>query len=134
MAENNITGKAAVINWIWSGGTVALNPDYRSVSTSESVDLAETTAGNDAYKTYIATLKSASIDFSGLFQSGTAGTVVIGALAAGNAGTIEIYPEGTASTNLKRSYPAISAGPKINMPYSDVVEVSCSFTANGAWS
>lgn len=134
MAENNITGKDAVINWIWTGGTVSLNGDYRSVSTSETVDLADTTAGNDAYRTYIATIKSASVDYSGLFVSGTAGTAVIGALAAGNEGTLVVYPEGTASGNLSRSYPSIVTGPKLNVPYADVVEISCSFTANGAWS
>lgn len=134
MAENNITGKDAVINWIWSGGTVSLNGDYRSISTSETVDLADTTAGNDAYRTYIATIKSASIDYSGLFPTNTAGTALIAALAAGNSGTLVVYPEGTATGNLSRSYPAIVTGPKLNVPYADVVEISCSFTANGAWS
>lgn len=134
MAENNITGKNAVINWIWTGGTVNLNGDYRSISTNETVDLADTTAGNDAYRTYIATIKSASIDYSGLFPTNTAGTALIAALAAGNSGTLVVYPEGTASGNLSRSYPAIVTGPKLNVPYADVVEISCSFTANGAWS
>jgi len=134
MAENNITGKAAVINWVWTGGTLALNGDYRSISASEDVALAETTAGNDAYRTYIATIKGASIDYRGLFPTNTAGTAIMGALAAGNSGTLIVYPEGTATGNLSRSYPAISTGPKLNVPYSDVVEISCSFTANGAWS
>jgi hypothetical protein len=134
MAENNITGKNAVINWIWTGGTVALNTDYRTISTNEAVDLAETTAGNDTHKTHIATIKSASIDYSGLYPSGTAGTAIIGALAAGNEGTLQVYPEGTASGKLLRTYPSISGGPKLNAPYSDVVEISCTFTSTGAWS
>jgi hypothetical protein len=134
MAENNITGQAAVINWIWTGGTVVLNTDFRSINTSETVDLAETTAGNDTHKTYLPTIKSGAIDYSGLYPSGTAGTAIIAALAAGNMGTLLVYPEGTASGKLSRSYPAIVTGPKLNTPYADVVEISCSFTANGAWS
>lgn len=134
MTENNITGKDAVINWIWSGGTVALNSDYRSLSTNETADLAETTAGSDTHKTHIATLKSASIEYSGLYPSGTAGTAIIGALAAGNSGTLVVYPQGTATGNLARNYPAIVTGPKLNTPYNDVVEISCTFTSNGAWS
>jgi len=134
MAENNITGTNAVINWIWTGGTVALNTDYRSLSFSESTDLADTTAGNDAYKTELSTIKSASIDYSGLYPSGTAGTAIIAALAAGNQGTLQVYPEGTAAGKLLRTYPSIAQGPKLSMPYSDVVEISCSFTSNGPWS
>lgn len=134
MAENNVTGKNAVINWIWSGGTVVLNTDYRSLNLSETTDTADTTAGADTHKTKIATIKSASIDYSGLFTSGTAGTVIVGALAAGNEGTLKVYPEGTAAANLLRTYPAIVMGPKISSPYSDVIEISCTFESNGAWS
>lgn len=134
MAENNITGQNAVIKWIWTGGTAAMNGDYRSVSVNETTDLAETTAGSDAYKTHLATIKSASIDYSGLFPTAAAGTALIAALAAGNDGTLLIYPEGTASGKLSRSYPAISMGPKLSIPYNEVVEISCSFTSNGAWS
>lgn len=134
MAENNITGKNAAINWIWTGGTLSLNGDYRSVSMAETTDLAETTAGNDTHKTHIATIKSASIDYTGLFPTTAAGTVIMGALAAGNEGTLVVYPEGTAAGKLSRSYPSIATGPKLNIPYSDVVEISCTFTSNGAWS
>ena len=129
-----LTGTNAVINWIWTGGTVVLNTDYKSISTSESSDMADSTAGNDTYKTQIATIKSASIDYSGLYPSGTAGTAIIAALAAGNAGTLKVYPEGTAAANLLRTYPSIVTGPKLSMPYSDVIEISCSFQSNGAWS
>jgi len=134
MAENNITGVNAVVSWVWTGGTASLNGDYKTVSITESIDTAETTAGADAYKTYIPTIKSASIDYSGLFPSGTAGTAVAAALAAGNQGTLIVAPEGTAAGKLVRSYPAICTGPKLNTPYSDVVEISCTFVSNGAWS
>jgi len=134
MAENNITGKNAVISWVWTGGTASLNGDYRSISISESVNLADTTAGNDTHSTSIPTIKSASISFSGLYPKGTAGTAIIGALAAGNGGTLLVYPEGTATGNLARTYPAIVTGPSLDTPYSDVVAISCTFVSNGAWS
>ena len=129
-----ITGKSAVINWIWTGGTVGLNADYRSVGFNDTTDMADTTAGNDTHKTQIATIKSSSIDYSGVFPSGTAGTALIGALAVGNSGTLQIYPEGTAATNLLRSYPSIVQSLKQTTPYKDVVEISATFTSNGAWS
>ena len=67
MAENNITGKAAYISWASSAGTIDLATDYRSVSIKENIDTAETTAGADTHKTYLPTIKSATIDYSGLF-------------------------------------------------------------------
>jgi hypothetical protein len=134
MAENNVTGKAAVISWVWTGGTASLNGDYRSLSISETVDLADTTAGADTHKTSIPTIKSASIGYSGLYPAGMAGTAIVGALAAGNEGTLLVYPEGTATGNLARSYPAIVTGPSVDVPYSDVIAISCTFVSNGAWS
>ena len=129
-----ITGKNAIINWIWAGGTVVLNTDYRSLNISESVDMADTTASYDIYKTAAPTTKSASIDYSGLYPAGTAGTVLVGALAAGNKGTLQVYFEGTAAASLLRTYPSIVASSKVNVPFSDIVEISCSLTSNGAWS
>ena len=132
MAENNIVGKDAVISWVWTGGTLNLATDYRSVSVKENVDTAETTAGADTHKTYLATIKSATIDYSGLFPTG--GTVLYAALAAGMSGTLTVAPEGTASGKVSHAYPAISMGAKFNIPYADTVEVSCTFQSNGAWS
>ena len=132
MAENNIVGKDAVISWVWTGGTVNLATDYRSISVKESVDTAETTAGADTHKTYLATIKSASIDYSGLFPTG--GTVLYAALAAGMSGTLTVAPEGTATGKVTHAYPAISLGATYDTPYADVVTVNCTFQSNGAWS
>ena len=132
MAENNIVGKDAVISWVWTGGTVNLATDYRSVSVKENVDTAETTAGADTHKTFLPTIKSATIDYSGLFPTG--GTVLYAALAAGMSGTLTVAPEGTASGKVSKAYPAISMGATYDTPYADVVTVNCTFQSNGAWS
>lgn len=132
MAENNITGKDAYISWVWTGGTLNLATDFRTLALNESVDTAETTAGADTHKTYLATIKSASIDYSGLFPTG--GTTLYAALAAGMSGTLTVAPEGTASGKVSHAYPAICLGAKFNVPYADTVEVSCTFQSNGAWS
>jgi hypothetical protein len=127
MAE--ITGKNLVVTWAYSGGTVNLNTDFRTLSINPNIDLAETTAGADTDKTYIATIKDATIEWSGLYQS--AGTALVRALEAGTGGTLTVYPEGTASGKQKDIYPAIAMGAKINIPYADVVEISCTFQKNG---
>ena len=132
MAENNITGKDAYISWASSAGTINLSGDYRSVSINESTDTAETTAGADTYKTYLPTIKSATINYLGLFPSG--GTALYAALAAGVQGTLTVAPEGTASGKVSKVYPAISMGASYDTPYADVVTVTCTFQSNGAWS
>ena len=132
MAENNITGKDAVISWVWSGGTVNLATDYRSVSIKENVDTAETTAGADTHKTYLPTIKSANIDYSGLFPTG--GTALYASLTAGIQGTLTVAPEGTASGKDSKAYPGICMGATYDTPYADVVTVNCTFQSNGAWS
>ena len=132
MAENNITGKDAYISWVWTGGTLNLNTDYRSVSIKENVDTAETTAGADTHKTYLPTIKSATIDYSGLFPTG--GTALYAALAAGMSGTLTVAPEGTASGKVSHAYPAICMGATYDTPYADVVTVNCTFQSTGAWS
>ena len=132
MAENNITGKDAYISWVWTGGTLNLNTDYRSVSVKENVDTAETTAGADTHKTFLPTIKSATIDYSGLFPTG--GTALYAALAAGMSGTLTVAPEGTAAGKVSHAYPAICMGATYDTPYADVVTVNCTFQSNGAWS
>ena len=132
MAENNIVGKDAVISWVWTGGTINLATDYRSVSVKENVDTAETTAGADTHKTFLPTIKSASIDYSGLFPTG--GTALYAALAAGMSGTLTVAPEGTASGKVSKAYPAICMGATYDTPYADVVTVNVTFQSNGAWS
>ncbi len=128
MAE--ITGKDLNIQWAYSGGTVVLSTDFRTLSVNPSIDLAETTAGSDADKTYIATIKDTTIEYSGLYQAG--GTALRNALEAGTGGTLIISPEGTTTGKSKESYPAIAMGAKMNIPYNEVVEISCTFQKNGA--
>ena len=130
MAE--ITGKNLVATWAYTGGTINLNTDFRTMSINPNIDLAETTAGADNDKTYIPTIKDATIEWSGLYQS--AGTALVSALEPGTQGTLTVYPEGTASGKQKDIYPAIAMGAKINIPYANVVEISCTFQKNGAKS
>jgi len=124
------TGTNANIQWVHAGGTAVLSTDYRSVSVNPSIGLADTTAGADTDKTYIATIKDTTIEYAGLMQAG--GTVIKAALAAGVGGTLILSSEGTASGKPKESYPAIAMGAKMLYPYDNVVEITCSFQKNGA--
>lgn len=124
------TGKNLYAEWVYSGGTVVLSSDYRTFSSAPTVGLADTTAGADADRTYIATIKDDVVSYAGLHQS--AGTVLKSALEAGTGGTLVLAPEGTVAGKPKESYPAIAMGAKMNYPYDNVVEISCDFQKNGA--
>jgi len=124
------TGKNLYAAWVYSGGTVVLSTDFRTVSTAPTVGLADVTAGGDTDRTYIATIKDDVVSYAGLHQA--AGTVLKTSLEAGTGGTLILGPEGTATGKPKESYPAIAMGAKMNYPYDNVVEISCDFQKNGA--
>ena len=118
------------MNWIHPGGTVALHGNFRTFSTSPSVDLYEATAGADTHKSYLPGVKDQTIQVSLVQQVG--GTALMLALREGTQGTLIVGPEGTAATKLKETYPAISMGPNLSQPYNNVPELSISFQQNGA--
>jgi len=124
------TGKDMAISWIHAGGTIALAGDYRTISSSPSIGLVDASAGSDADRTYLTTLKDGTYSLSMLAQ--TAGTVLRDALLEGTSGTLLIKPEGTASGKPSETVPCISMGPQFNFPYDNVVEITCQFQKNGA--
>jgi hypothetical protein len=115
MAE--FTGTNLVAQWIYSGGTVTL---------------VDATAGSDTNRSYLATIKDATVSINLVAQTG--GTALEAALVEGAVGTLIIGPEGTASTKRKYTIPAISQGAKLNFPYDNIVEISCDFQASGAYT
>jgi hypothetical protein len=128
MAE--YTGTSMYISF--TAGTVVsvLSADYRTISTAPVIGLADASAGNDADKTYLPTLKDGKYSWKGLAQ--TAGTVLENALLEGTLGTLIIAREGTASGKPKETCPVIAMGATFNFPYDNVVEISCEFQKNGA--
>lgn len=126
------SGSALYVDWVYSGGTVVVSGNQRTCTLSPTVDFIDTTAGSDARKTRLPSLKDVTASISVLYQAG--GTALEDALAEGNQGTLNVYPEGTATGKRKYIVGAFSNGPRINMPYSDVVDMQCDFTGNGTYS
>lgn len=128
MAE--FSGSALYAQWIWSGGTVQLNSDYRQFQDAPTIDLLEATAGSDPAKTYITDRKDGNVTVNMLHQTG--GTAMIAALAEGVCGTLIWGEEGTATNKPKTTMPAISMGAQRNVQYNALVEISVTFQQNGA--
>ncbi len=132
---NKFSGSALYMEWVYSGGTVVLSGQQRSVSLSPSVDMHDATAGDDADKVYLPGTKDAVVSYQGLMSQigdSPSYTDVENALVEGTQGTLVIGPEGTQSTERKYTIPAISQGPNLNFPYDDVVEIACEFQKSGA--
>jgi len=124
-----IAGSTMVLNWIYSGGTISLAGDYRTVSWNPSVAYAETSAGSDTHVGRLTALKDATASVTLVAQ--TAGTQINAALAPGVGGTLVIQPEGTATNKRKITFPCYSDGASYEFPYNDIVAISCGFTGNG---
>lgn len=128
-STQTFSGSAVFAQWIHAGGTVTLTGNQRSVSLTPTGDMIDTSAGSDEWRTRLPSIKDWSASISLLMPVG--GTALEDAIAAGTQGTLIVGPEGTASGKRKYSGAAISGGGNVNMPYADVVEMSCDFQGNG---
>lgn len=126
------TGASMYLAWVYSGGTVLLHSDERTVNLNPSVDYADATAGADPRKKRIATLKDTMLSYAGVAQ--TAGTALEDALAEGTEGTLLFGPEGTVAATRKYVIGAFSGGAKFAYKYADVTEITVEFTGNGTYS
>lgn len=129
MAE--FTGKDLVLKWVYSGGTVSLNADYRTVSWNPTTAYADTTAGADTHVQRLATLKDATASVTLVDSSSTA---IYGGLDAGVAGTLIIQPEGTATGKRIITFPSFCDGAVPSYTYNDTTTISVNFTGNGAYT
>jgi hypothetical protein len=123
-----ISGPTMILSWIWSGGTVVLNSDYRSVSFNPSIAYEEVTAGSDTQVGRISTIKDATASIELVMQTG--GTAMATALQPGVSGTLLIQPEGTAVGKRKISLPCYCDGHVPSFPYANLAVISCGFTGS----
>lgn len=130
MAE--FTGSALVLSWIWSGGTVSLNGDYRTCSWNPTVAYADMTAGSDTHVGRLTALKDSTAAVT--LVDSSPGTATYAALNPGVAGTLIIGPEGTATGKRKITMPAFCDGAVPSYTYNDTTTLSVNFTGNGAFT
>jgi len=126
----NYSGSAANTDWIYSGGTVALDGDFRNFSYNTGIEIINTTAGADADATHIVGVKSGQFAAELVQQVG--GTAIDTALQVGTQGTLEYSPEGTAVGKRKFTIPATVTSFALSQPYNDIVSVSAGFERNGS--
>lgn len=132
MTTEFVPGPLLKANWIWSGGTIALDPDYRTCTFTPSVDIVDGTAGADTSKVKYMGMRDFNVSMTLVTQTG--GTLLNAALDAGVGGTLIIQPEGTATGKPKFTCPAFSTGASFEFPYNDVAQISVTFEGQGAYT
>lgn len=127
------SGSALYCAWISAaGGTTVLSGDYRTFTFDTSVNVLDGTAGADTTRERLVGLKDYNWSLTIVQQA--SGTAIISALAEGQLGTLNVGPEGNTAGKQKLVFPSITSAIRWNQPYNDIVEVTISGQANGAWS
>ena len=119
-------GTDLYVAWIYTGGTVDLSADYRSLSTNEEVNDIDASAGDDTYVDHLPALADASAELEFLDTTGATGSTQWVAIAPRTEGTLQWDPEGTAS-GYSWSAAAYVQTRSREIPYDDVVSVSATF-------
>jgi len=115
MAE--LVGSNAYIKWECTAGTVTISTDFRTWRHSDNIDAVDKSAGADARRTYIKTLKDGNISASFLHDGGTA---LWEQLDAGVDGTLTWGEAGTASGAPKHVQPAFITKSELDTPYDNL--------------
>lgn len=124
-------GSSLYAEWVYSGGTVVLDTDFRTFSYTPVLSLIDSTAGADSYREFIDGIgEGGDPTFTLVMQTGA--TVLLTALARNTNGTLNVGVEGTASGKPKLVIPAISKGPQYDVPYDDIVTLTASFQQSAA--
>ena len=110
--------------------STVLSGEYRTLTVSETQNVADASAGDDTGTTRVSTLTDATFTVEMVALAGTAGTAIWGAVDPGAQGTLEWGPEGTATTKPKYTQYVIVAGRDQNIVYNDVVTWSITFNSN----
>jgi len=119
-------GSALYLAWVYSGGTVQLETDFRGFSWTPTLNWIDATAGADTYEELLPSYGTGvEIPVTMVLQQD--GTALLAAIARQTAGSLIYGPEGTATGKKKYTIPATSAGPQFNQPFDDIVELTANF-------
>ena len=123
-----VTGSALYL--AFGSGTTVLDTDYRNMSPDESIGLVDQSAGADADKTFLTTLKEGSASATIVIQA--ADTTTWGALVPGSEGTLEWAEEGTAATKPRHYVNAIVKRRRKAVQYADLLVADVEWQFSGA--
>lgn len=125
--ENRVLGKDAYISF----QDTEISADYRNFDIELTIDTVESTAGSEASKSYIATLKDGTAKLTYAY-SGTAGAgAYVDVLGVGQEGTLLWGIQGTALDKPKGGAVAIVVAHSKPMAYNDLLTRTVTFQFTG---
>lgn len=127
-------GTALVIHILpSSGGTIALQDQYRTLKLRSETAAIDATAGTTDWRDYLKGLSQWNVSYYGL-NNGSAsplGTADIATLRGG-AGTIRINPHGTGAGNIAYQGAIINTRLEQDYPYDDLATIHIAWQGSGA--
>lgn len=123
-------GRGLAVIWAYTGGSIALESDFKSFSVAEEVQDADSTAGADTYAGHLPTFADATAEME-MLGTTNSGTLHWSRIAPRTEGTVYWYPEGTATAKPKHSAPAYIQARDRDYPFDDVVSVTVGFQYQG---
>jgi len=121
-------GSAGVVKIAATGGSTANVGEVRSYSLDETSDTIETTKMGDANKSYLASLKDATMTVDALWDSADAQQLIFD---VGADIDFELHPEGT-SAGKSYSGGGLVTAKTVSASYDGMVEASFSVQISGA--
>lgn len=110
-------------------GSTVLDTNYRTFTTSDSLDLIDQTAGDDTRKTYLSGLTDGTASATIKYKAGD--TAVWAALATGTSGTLHWGEEGSVSGKPHHYATALVTGRGAAINYNDLIVVDVSWQLSG---
>ena len=122
------TGSKLYIEWN-NGSTMQMDANYRSVTTSETADKIDLSAGHDVHKDFTYGQRDSTIDVELLDIDEVDGELLWEAVAPQTEGTLTWGPQGTATGKPKRSVACFVVKRGGDWKYSSETPVTISFQA-----
>jgi hypothetical protein len=110
----------------------ALTGNHRTFTVTEEMGLVDASAGPDAARSYVATLKDGKATLEVLGDDAAAGPTWWGNVLPGAVGSLVWGEEGTGSGQPRHTVNAVVSSRKKDAPYDDLVVYTVEFQYSGA--
>lgn len=126
-------GNQQALTFVYSGGTVDMQQQLRSVTLPFNTDMVDASAGTVSYREYISGLTDYTCDVELLYNGAASpiGSADLKALRR-TTGTVNYGPQGSATNAHKITFAALVTSLEFASPYDDIVTVNISFQGSGA--
>ncbi len=131
-ANDRYLGNAWYGTWATASGTVTLSGDQTRFTVERSADMVDMTAGSEASRAYLASLKDSKFGYT-RYDTGNNGSAIAAALREGTSGTLTWGPQGSGAGKPKFVIAAIVDSHKVQYPYNDRVLLDVTFQGSGAF-